>query len=406
MPVVSLSILADSLPGWFYPAAAGVFLFAAAAVALICLLLIRLRRHHRGGAETQTRIRLVLDQMPAIIWTVDNEFRFTSIDGAGMDNLGSTGADMVGKTIYEYFQTSDRAFRPIAGHEDAIRDRKPSSYEVTWHERIYQVHLEPWKDQAGHFAGVIGVSLDITERKKAEHLLSANEARSRALLTAIPDVMFRLRADGTVLEFMDKLAAPPLTRSGVHIRLLYPEIAERATEMSRAAISTGQIQMFEHASAQNGRSSHVEVRFAVCGKDEVLVIVRNITERKKAENDLRRREAELRSLVRAIPDLLFLTTRDGRISGCSAANEADLLAPPDEMIGRHFSDFLPPSIAELIHQHLQLAREFGQPQIFQYSLDFAGQPRRFEARMVFTGDGSDQVLTLVRNITDIADKRT
>jgi len=399
-------ILAQADSEWVWPAIAlSTLLIAVLAVAFMLWLLKRLRREHQAAINAQTRVRLMLEQLPAGIWTVDNEFRFTSVDGLGFADIGETPAHFLGKTIYEYFQTKDRAFKPIAGHEDVIRNRKPIQYEIVWRDRTYTVHLEPWKDEAGAPLGALGVSFDITARKKAEHALQATEARSRALLTAIPDVMFRMRSDGTVLEFMDKLAGPPLSQSGQHIRLIYPDKADQVIEQARSALATGQVQIREYTCPLKTRDNCFEARFVTSGKDEVLVIVRNITERKKAENDIRRREAELQSLVRAIPDLLFLTTRDGLISGLSAHNEADLLAPPDQVIGRHFRDFLPERISSEFDVHLKRAQDTGEAQVFQYPLDFSGEIRWFEARMVFVGEGSNQVLTLIRNITGLLHQR-
>src|SRR5438445_21766 len=77
-----------------------------------------------------------------------------------------------------------------------------------WGGRTFLSHIEPLRDEYDRITGVIGVAVDITARKATEKALAQNEARHRALLTAIPDVMFRLNRDGKIIEFIDRLLAP------------------------------------------------------------------------------------------------------------------------------------------------------------------------------------------------------
>ncbi|HYE18538.1 MAG TPA: PAS domain-containing protein [Tepidisphaeraceae bacterium] len=410
MPSSELAILSQIVPGGAWPVVALVtMVIAVGAVATLVYFALKLRREHRAAVRAESRVRLMLDQMSANLWTTDNELRFTSLEGAAQVAMREAMAKLIGTSLYDFFKTRDRSFVPIAAHEDAVRDHKSTSYDVAVEGRIYHARVDPLKDEAGNYVGVIGASFDVTEWRKAEQGRQAAEAKSRALLVAIPDVMFRMRSDGTILEYIDKLTGPALGGSGRHVRLIYPDVADELLARARDALRTGEVQVYEHECAVRSAGPRAggwfEGRFVVSGKDEVLVIVRNITERKKADADLRQREAELRSLVRALPDLLFLMTTDGRMAGVSAHDESDLLLPADELIGRHFAEFLPPAVAAQYDEHHRRALQIPGPQVFQYPLDIAGQTKWFEARMVFAGAESSQVLTLVRNITDSPHKR-
>jgi PAS domain-containing protein len=118
-------------------------------------------------AASEARQRLVLTQMPALVWTLDLDLRFTSSGGAGLAGINSRPNQSVGMSLYEYCQTDDPEFRPIAAARQALRG-EAVSYEIEWSGRAFQSHVEPFRDPQGYISGVIGIALDITERKAAE----------------------------------------------------------------------------------------------------------------------------------------------------------------------------------------------------------------------------------------------
>jgi PAS domain-containing protein len=204
------------------------------------------------------------------------------------------------------------------------------------------------------------------------------------------------------LEFIDKLAAPNPHYIGSDVRHVFPaDVAHQFLTAAAAAVASGGAQVFEYQTTIKNRVRHFEARVVSSGWNEALAIVRNVTERRTAEDEIRRREGQLRSIVRAIPDLMFQLTRDGRLAGCIAHNPDDLAMPVDQFLGRSVSEVLPPSVAELVLKHLRLAAETGQTQVVQHRLDLpGGEERWFEARLVAAEDGTDLVVALVRNVTE------
>jgi PAS domain S-box-containing protein len=129
--------------------------------------------------------RMLLGQVPAILWTVSRELRITSGAGAGMAALGLKGDGILyGVSLAEYFQTSDPDYSDIVAHRRALAG-ETMRYETTWVGRSYDVQLEPLRAGDGEIQGVIGLAIDITERKRLEaegqRLLAAErEARAAA----------------------------------------------------------------------------------------------------------------------------------------------------------------------------------------------------------------------------------
>jgi PAS domain S-box-containing protein len=124
-----------------------------------------LDRSQRERHEGRTRLHVILDKMPAILWTTDTNLLYTSSMGSGLDTLGMRATDLFGKTIYDYFHTADPLFPPISAHRRALAG-ETVTYEMEWEKLAFDCHVRPLRDSEGQLLGVIGVALDITERKR------------------------------------------------------------------------------------------------------------------------------------------------------------------------------------------------------------------------------------------------
>ena len=140
---------------------------------------------------------------------------------------------------------------------------------------------------------------DITARKQAEDALRQSEARNRAFLRAIPDLIFRFSRDGTYLdcqaENISDLLAPASELIGKKLQDIIPEpVAQLFLQQMEQALATGVTQTLEYELPIHGNRRYWESRIVVCGEDEVLAIVRDITDRKRAEEERRLAEVQLR----------------------------------------------------------------------------------------------------------------
>jgi len=114
------------------------------------------------------QLRLLLQQMPVVLWTTDQNLRITSHWGAGFGPSNAKARDLVGRTLYDYLKKcQDPHAAPIAQHAEALRGVS-SYFEYRHGNRHFSVHLSPLRAASGEITGCIAAGIDITERKKSE----------------------------------------------------------------------------------------------------------------------------------------------------------------------------------------------------------------------------------------------
>jgi PAS domain S-box-containing protein len=167
-----------------------------------------------------------------------------------------------------------------------------------------------------------------SERRLAA--LADAQARNRALLDAVPDLMFRMDRDGTYLEVKgadEDLVVPRERLTGARAHDVLPnDIADLLVGGIRSAIETGKVVTGDYRLELNGVLRDFETRIVKAG-DEAVLIVREFTERNRAQAELERLHAELqerhreleherdfiRAVVDAAPSLICLVTPGGYI---------------------------------------------------------------------------------------------
>jgi PAS domain S-box-containing protein len=155
---------------------------------------------------------------------------------------------------------------------------------------------------------------DITPQRTTESALYQSEARMRALLSAIPDLMFRFSRFGVFLDYKPtewNLYAQPEEFLGQHVRDVLPlPLADRVSEAINSALATGETQIFTYQLVGIAGITDYEARMVPSGADEVTAIVRNITHAKRAEEALHRRDVILGVLANASERLLQSASLD------------------------------------------------------------------------------------------------
>jgi PAS domain S-box-containing protein len=253
------------------------------------------------------------------------------------------------------------------------------------------------------------------ESKRQARLAEAERRHLDEVVSNVPGVVWETRIDAAtntrqatfVSDYAEKMlgysAEEWLSAPGFALKLVHEEERERVERESEAILANqGEGVLQFRWVAKDGRALWVETHLApildesgnVMGLRGVTI---DITEQKQAEVARRQSEERNRAILQAIPDLMFLQTRDGIYLDYNAKDIEELYVLPEEFLGKNMRDVLPPELAEKLLNSFQLAYETGEPQVVEYALTIEGRERWYEARIVRTGEN---ILSVIREITE------
>ena len=275
--------------------------------AIVSFYLDVTERHRAEEAlrASEERLRLVIEQAPAMVWTLNSDLRITLSAGKGLENLGLQAGQLVGQRLPDFLQTTDPQHPLLAHHLRAINGQSVE-YVTEWNKRLLECRLEPMRDVAGKIVGCLGVAIDVTERHQAEQALRESETRLRTLLEGLDNAAVQAyEADGTI-TFWNKAsqrlygysAEQALGRDVVEL-LHAPAMRDQERRKIVQALLTGQAPPAREVEVvcQDGCRVWVyasRVLHARPGRPpEFICFDVDITDRKRAEEELAVRQAEL-----------------------------------------------------------------------------------------------------------------
>jgi len=147
-------------------------------------------------------------------------------------------------------------------------------------------------DEVGVPLRSLGVIADVTQIKLAEEALQESKAHQNAIIKAIPDLMFCIKTDGTFVDYHapsdDHLALPPEMFIGRKAQdILPPEIAQKQMAAMERVMATQQPTQYEYSLNIQGQEREYEARLVPVSGDEMLAIVRDVTEQRRLGAALR-----------------------------------------------------------------------------------------------------------------------
>ena len=402
--------------------------------------------------EAEELNRRIAESIADCVKILDLDGRFLYLNSAGQRTLGITDMSaLLNQPLAGFFDGEVRA-----AAEDAIAQARSggsgrfqyllrtASGEAKWWDAV----VTPITDRSGTVVQLLGISRDITERRRDEAFRTAQHQVLEMIATgsALPAVLDRLvrlvenHCDGMLCTVMllDENGTTVRTGAAPSLPLGYIDAIEGATIGPRAGSCGTAMYLGERVIVTDILTDplwddyrELAQRFGlracwstpifspqrtVLGAfamyyheprvpqgDELRLIetaadiARIAIEQRRAYQALRHSEARMQAILRAIPDWMFLLTVDGVFLDYHVKDVSKLAAPPSGFLNKNVREVLPPPVAEALSQAFARVGASDQDERVEYTLGSDDDERSYETWIVRC-DG-DKILSIVRDIT-------
>lgn len=151
-------------------------------------------------SQSETRLRMILHQVPVLVWSTDRDLFVTSAMGGGFRGLDTKHGGERGLSLFDYFNVGEEGIEPITSHRRALKGESVST-RIEWQGRIYEVRIEPLRSSEETVVGTMGVAFDVTERWKAERAVRESNEALLALVAASPSAIVTFDPEGNVTSW-------------------------------------------------------------------------------------------------------------------------------------------------------------------------------------------------------------
>ncbi|OGJ21308.1 hypothetical protein A3K73_05645 [Candidatus Pacearchaeota archaeon RBG_13_36_9] len=305
----------------------------------------------------------LLNLINSLIVFLDSNGTIVLINKKGCELLGYKKQELIGKNWFdacipkekrkEVHVVFNRLMKGELNYteffENLVLTKKGREKIISWHSTLL-------KDDKGKITGTISSGEDITERKKAEKELKESEEKYKVIFDEAAEGIIVADAEKKnfisankkiqeMLKYSEKEILE-LGITGIHPKKDLPLVIEKFKEQREGKITTAENLPVLRKDGKviycDITSSQVMIR----GKKIMLGFFRDITERKKAEKELKESEEKYRLLVENIPQKIFLKDSNLVYISCNENYAKDLKIKPKEITGKTDFDFFPKELAE------------------------------------------------------------
>ncbi len=272
---------------------------------------------------------------------------------------GRGHSELTGRNHYEIHPDIPDYWKKI--HRDALAGAFLKNDDDMWVQADGSKHwlrwaVYPWTSETGEIGGIIISAEDITEQKQAEEALRASEQRFSGLISSAMNAIIAVDAKQKVVLFnpaaerMFGLSSSDIIGQPLD-RLLPPSARDVHTEhvngFGRTGVTSRSMKSFDtlHGLRANGEAFPIEASISQIDLPSgklFTVILRDITERKQAEDDLRASEARYRTLVEQASDGIFVSDSQGHYIDVNTSGCRMLGYTREELLALSIADVITP----------------------------------------------------------------
>jgi PAS domain S-box-containing protein len=345
------------------------------------------RKAERVLQESEMLFRRITENMSDMVSLTDIVGTYNYVSPSVKRILGYEPKDLLGKTVYDFLHPNDLE-KVTETIQRALQTRKPERIEYRY-RRVdgHYLWLEGSGDlvlsDEGQVVGAVLSSHDITERKKIEEQLRESEERLRGIAERSFDAILTMDLEGRVTyisfgaERIIGYEPEEITGKSFHIFVTESGISKAVQAFSEVTSGKSVREVELELLRKDGSLVIVEMNGAPMIKDGkvvgVQVTARDISERKKAEQDLRDSEEKFRAISASAKDAIILMDGDGMTSYWNPAAERVFGYTKEEVVGKPAKDFLvPKEFRPIVDQGLEEFSKTGGGTMIGTTLELVG----------------------------------
>ena len=394
----------------------------------ICTDITDIRATQRQLAQSDERLQMVLSNAPMILFTVDKDGIFTLSRGKALEGLGFEQDEVVGQSLFDIYAPFPDVVSDVRAALNGHLESKTTTYvlgPVTLEGR-----LSVLRDQSGQISGAIGMTTDVTARYRAEEERAQLGRYNQLLLDSTGEGIFGIDLEGRC-TFVNAAGAAMLGIAGDDVAaliigqdvhdLLFPTRADgspypREDGPIARCYASGHSLNTEDEELWRQNGSHFAARVGVypirdtqdASGDLItggVLTFEDITEKKRAEAELRDSQQQFSNLANSIPQLAWTADPQGQVYWYNQ-RWYDFTGTDEETMRRGGNDTVHP---DYIDEMVASWRESIEGQrLWEHTFPLRGKDgefRWFLSRAQPEFDGGGQVVRWFGTNTDVTDSR-
>jgi PAS domain S-box-containing protein len=357
----------------------------------------------------QDFLRMVIDVVPSSIFVKDREGRFLVANQVGAKTYGTTVEELLNKRDADFNSDTSQTDQFQRVNQEVMRTRQTKIIpneritDFTGEARWFQTVITPYIDAEGEVQGIIGAATEITSLKQVEAELQAANAELQALFSAMTDVVLVIDRQGYYLKIIatnpDLLVRPTDELLGKTIGDFFTE--EQTTAFMgyiEEVLRTQQTKTIEYCLSIQNANIWFSANISPLSSETVIMVARDISDRKRVEEELKAANAEMQALFAAMDQLIFVYDRHGLHLKVPSTTHQLLYKPEESRVGKTIHEIFPQAIADQFVGYIQQALDRQETVTAEYSLMLNGQEVWSDASISPIDDSS--VIWVARNVTE------